>query len=159
MTDARARPATGTGAKGARQPRLKAPAAETTPQAEPKSPRRRRAPTGKRATIVRRMWRTAEAQVRDIEERLLHDAQEPGERERDARMLAVLSRTLRELIAVDEAQRNSATPSDRSCRHDGFRDSETGDSMPRDMDEFRRSLSRKLEALVAEQQDPVSGEP
>ena len=41
------------------------------------------------------------AQVRDIEERLSRHAQQPDDRERDARTLAVLVKTMRELAALD----------------------------------------------------------
>src|SRR5690554_6613245 len=42
---------------------------------------------GDRGAIVARMWRTAEGQVRAVEQRLQSDKQEPAERERDARTL------------------------------------------------------------------------
>jgi transposase-like protein len=57
----------------------------------PRTGRRRRL-SGDRASLVKRIWRTAEAQVRDIEERLLGNAQPPDERERDVRVLAVLGK-------------------------------------------------------------------
>ena len=46
----------------------------------------------------------AEAQVRDIEERLAHHQQQPDDRERDARTLAVLVKTMRELAALDSSR-------------------------------------------------------
>ena len=100
-----------------------------------------------RLALVKRMWRAADAQVREIENRLLSEAPEPIERERDARVLAVLAKTLRELSALEEIKRNKQTvaPAD-------------DDTVPRDMDELRRSLSRKLEALVAEQSSALPGE-
>jgi hypothetical protein len=98
--------------------------------------RRRRRLKGDRVALVARLWRTAEAQVRDIEDRLLRDAQPPDERERDARTLAVLVKTLRELSALDEA---GAPP-----------EAEDDDDGPRDIDEFRRDLARRMDAFVAE---------
>ena len=94
--------------------------------------------SGDRAALVKRMWRAADTQVREIENRLLRDAPEPLERERDARVLAVLAKTLRELSALDETRedKQTVTPVD-------------DDAVPRDMGELRRSLARKLEALVA----------
>jgi hypothetical protein len=94
--------------------------------------------SGNRSALVKRMWRAAEAQVREIENRLLQDSPEPLERERDARVLAVLAKTLRELSALEEIKPNKRTlaPAD-------------DDAVPRNMDELRRSLARKLEALVA----------
>lgn len=58
-----------------------------------------------RRTIVGRMWRTAERQVEEIEERLKAAGLDPGERESNARTLATLARTLRELSAFDEARK------------------------------------------------------
>jgi hypothetical protein len=119
-----------------------------------KSARTLRAPalaqelSGDRAEVVNRMWRAAEAQVRDIEERLLGDAAAPLERERDARVLAVLAKTLRELSALDSAKSKTRelAPAD-------------DDAVPRDMDELRRSLARKLEALIAGRKTDTPGGP
>ena len=44
--------------------------------------RRGRRTRGDRIALVARLWRTAEAQVRDIEERLMRNAQQPDEREK-----------------------------------------------------------------------------
>ena len=96
------------------------------------APRDRRRLSGNREQLVRRLWRTAEAQVRDIEDRLIAAEQEPVERERDARMLAVLVKTLRELAAFDEA--NAAKPASTRT------ESDDDDPVPRDIDEFRREL-------------------
>ena len=60
---------------------------------------------GSRAALVARMWRTAERQVEEIEERLKSAGLEPAEREGNARTLATLARTLRELAAFDEAKK------------------------------------------------------
>src|SRR6202030_3884108 len=55
------------------------------PSPEPvKTPKARRARS--RVALVKSIWRAADAQVRDIEDRLLAAGQEPIERERDARM-------------------------------------------------------------------------
>jgi hypothetical protein len=103
-------------------------------------------PSADRAALVKRLWRAAETQVGEIEQRLARDAAEPLERERDARVLAVLAKTLRELSALDAAQpNNSRAPAD-------------DDAVPRDLDELRRSLSRKLEALVAARAGGIPGE-
>jgi AcrR family transcriptional regulator len=95
------------------------------------------APGAKRAALVKRMWRTAELQVRDIEQRLKHAMPEPLERERDARVLAVLAKTLRELSALDASQQDNQTIAP-----------EDDDPIPRDIDEFRRELARRIHALV-----------
>jgi hypothetical protein len=103
-----------------------------------RSPRRRKL-SGDRVALVSRLWRTAEAQVRDIEERLAHHQQQPDDRERDARTLAVLVKTMRELVALDDIRDGAAAPAD----------SEHDDAAPRDLDEFRRELARRMDAIVA----------
>ena len=97
--------------------------------------------SGDRDRLIRRMWRTAEAQVRDIETRLLAFKSPPDERERDARLLAVLARTLRELAAVDDSARKSKT---------GKQDADDDESAPGNLDDLRRELSQRLGQLVAE---------
>ena len=59
---------------------------------------------GSRAALVSRMWRTAERQVEEIEDRLAVAGLELAERESNARTLAIVAKTLRELAAVDEAR-------------------------------------------------------
>jgi AcrR family transcriptional regulator len=112
----------------------------------PALPRRRvatggkpRAPGGDRTALVARLWRTAERQVREIEQRLARHRQEPDDRERDARVLAVLVKTLRELSALDETKTGDISK-------DATYDDDEG---PRDIDEFRRELARRMDAFVA----------
>ena len=100
--------------------------------------RKRRALMGNRVSLIARLWRTAERQVRDIEDRIARRQQAPDERERDARVLAVLVKTLRELSALDEAHAETATTDMNSDDDDG----------PRDIDEFRRELARQMDAFV-----------
>lgn len=102
-----------------------------------RAPRQRRSPGG-RVALVQRLWRTAETQVRDIEARLARADLVPTERERDARVLAVLVKTLRELTALDDL--NARTKP--AAADDG------ADAAPRDMDEFRRELARRIAAFV-----------
>src|SRR5579871_4761098 len=70
--------------------------------------RRRRQGTQAAATqrdrkeLIQTLWRTAAQQVREIEQRMKAGGQEPSERERDTRLLPVLARTLRELVAHDK---------------------------------------------------------
>jgi hypothetical protein len=99
---------------------------------------RRRRLTGDRAAIVRRIWRTAEAQVRDIEDRLMQSGQPPDARERDARAMAVLVKTIRELSTLDDLKTGDAATTERA-RDD--------DEVPRDINEFRRALAERIEAF------------
>lgn len=103
---------------------------------------------GERKSIIRRVWRTAEAQVREIELRLAQPASEPDERERDARLLAVLVKTLRELSALDAAGRESNKQTEPE-----------DDPVPRDLDEFRRELARKMDAIISRRTDRAAREP
>ena len=102
-----------------------------------------------RRLLVARLWRAADRQVRDIEQRLKGIGEEPPERERDARALAVLVKTLRELAAFDEAHTAAQTRTDPD-------DDDTG---PRDIDDFRRELARKMDALVARRAERAAGKP
>src|SRR4029077_2230047 len=64
---------------------------------------KRRKPLTGRVSLVNRLWRTAERQVCDIEDRLRLNQQQPEERERDARVLAIMVKTLRDLRALRAA--------------------------------------------------------
>ena len=97
---------------------------------------RRRALSGDRISIVKRLWRTAERQVRDIEERLLRNQYAPGERGEDTRLLAIVVKTLRELSVLDDSKGGKATDKDT-----------IDDDGPRDIDEFRRELARRMQAF------------
>jgi hypothetical protein len=102
---------------------------------------------GSRTALVTRMWRTAERQVEEIEDRLAVAGLELAEREGNARVMAIVAKTLRELKAVDEAEtpRKGKKPAD---------DDDTDDDVPRDIDEFRRELARRINALVDSRTGP-----
>src|ERR1044071_152827 len=57
---------------------------------------------GTRMALVTRMMRAAELQLHKVEQRLEAAGYETGEEERNARALAMLARTVRELTAMDE---------------------------------------------------------
>jgi hypothetical protein len=112
-----------------------------------KLPRRRegarmRDRAGSRSALVARMWRTAERQVEEIEDRLAVAGIELAERESNARTLAVVAKTLRELAAVDEADKPRGGT--KQAPDNNIDD----DPVPRDIDEFRRELARRINALV-----------
>jgi len=98
-----------------------------------------------RRRLVDRLWRTASRQVREIEDRLAErdrvggDAGEATEPERDARVLAVLAKTLRELVALDQAKVDAAHHKDASRDDD--------DAAPYDLDVLRRELARRVDIL------------
>jgi AcrR family transcriptional regulator len=116
-------------------------------------PPARRRLSGDRVALVSRLWRTAEAQVREIEERLALNRQQPDERERDARTLAVLVKTLRELSALDDAKDAAKRGTAPQANTDD------DDAGPRDIDEFRRELARRMDAIVAARTADPAGEP
>lgn len=98
--------------------------------------KRRRPLQTSRVSLAARLWRTAEGQVRDIEERLSRPSASPVERERDVRMLGVLVRTMRDLALFDPGQPGEAPPP------------EDDDGMPKDIEEFRVELARRIRGLV-----------
>jgi len=104
-----------------------------------------------RVKLIGRMMRAAERQVKDIEERLEAEGVAPTERESDTRALAVVARTLRELTALDELNRTRRKRAEADRKND--------ESIPRNVDEIRRSLARKLEALIAERNTDLPGAP
>ncbi len=110
---------------------------------------RRREVTGKRrralkaddVSLVNRLLRTAERQVRDIETRLSARDHPPVERERDVRMLASLTRALRDLATLrkqNAAPRGSTTAADNE------------DEVPASIDVLRQELSRRLYAMAGD---------
>jgi hypothetical protein len=109
---------------------------------------------GDRRSLVERMMRSAERQVAEIELRVgapRHD------REKDARMLAVLARAMRELTAVDALNRQleSAAKNPNDTKQAPVVDD---DPPPDDMDEFRNELARRIRAFVESRTDAgVSG--
>jgi hypothetical protein len=109
------------------------------PRRQAKPPRRPRTPVANRKVLVARLWRSATKQVHEVEERLARADQAPPERERDTRVLAVLAKTLRELTALDQAQTN------KTAKKDPPRDDD--DAVPRDLDELRRELARRVDLL------------
>jgi hypothetical protein len=118
-----------------------------TPTPIAKRPAGARHHTGSRAALVARMWRAAERQVEQIEHRLKAAGLELPERESNTRMLATMAKTLRELAAFDEAQkpRGKETPD------------ADDNTVPRNVDDLRRELARKLELFVAGRAHRVPG--
>ena len=102
---------------------------------------------GSRAALVTRMWRTAERQVEEIEDHMAAAGLEIADRESNARMLAIVAKTLRELIAVDEKARVKEATKD-----------DDDDAPPRNIDDLRRALAEKLERFVAGTVGAVPGD-
>jgi hypothetical protein len=94
-----------------------------------------------RKTLVARVSKSIERELFAVEQLLGDNGAPPAhdaETERRARTLASLARTLRELSQLQQADKKQKTNDD--------------DSMPRDVNELRRELARKLDALIADAQ-------
>ena len=104
---------------------------------------RRRVVIGKRrrplqadpVSLANRLWRTVERQARDIQLRLARVGAPIAERERDVRMLALLVKTLRELSAFEAG----------AAKED---ETDDYDHVPRELDDLRQELSRRLDAMA-----------
>ncbi|MBS7698450.1 MULTISPECIES: hypothetical protein [unclassified Chelatococcus] len=86
--------------------------------------------------------------MREVERRLADGKTEPGEREKDARTLAIVVKTLRDLLALeaDEHTVEATAPEE-----------EGGDV--RDLDDFRRELAERIDRLRrARDADAAAGE-
>ncbi|MDQ0506567.1 hypothetical protein [Xanthobacter agilis] len=108
--------------------------------------------TPPRTRLLARLWRAAERQVADIEARVENAAPREGggapprlaaDAEKDARALALIARTVRELVAAEDDAADKP-------RKDA-------DDTVRDLDEFRRELARRLERL--REDDTAPGDP
>lgn len=97
--------------------------------------KRRRPLSADRVSLAARLWRTAERQARDIEERLARPSEATPARERDMRMLSMLVRTLRELSAFDAG----VAPGEGAA---------AAEEAPPDIDALREDLARRLTNLL-----------
>jgi hypothetical protein len=99
-----------------------------------------------RLALVERMMIAAEHQVCAIEVRLTGSGQEPAARERDARTLAVLVKTMQALVALEAMPKPDAMPGKKTITAP---DDDDDDTIPADIDVLRRELSQRLEAMAA----------
>lgn len=100
-----------------------------------------------RPLLIARLWTAAERQVHEIEARLVEAGGDAATLERDARTLAILAKTVRDLMALDAA----ANP--KPDKDDGE------NTPPRNIDAFRRALAQKLEELGALEADDGDSRP
>jgi hypothetical protein len=87
-----------------------------------------------RAALTARLWRAAERQAAEVEARIDMLPRAAGDAERDARVLAVLAKTLRELSAADLAQQEEEADA-------------TQETTPDDLESLRAALSDKLRQI------------
>jgi hypothetical protein len=115
---------------------------------------RRRILKEERLTLVNRMMGAAERQVGEIEQRLAGSGQAIGERERDARTLALLAKTLQSLTALDALHEPKAGRAKTRAPHDN----DDQDTIPASIDALRQELSRRLAGMAGRYPGRVSRE-
>ncbi len=129
-------------------------AAEATPSKKRVRKRAASAPASQnspRHAVIGKLWHTAAQQVETAQKRLSKLEDEPTAPEREAKTLAVLARTLRDLVALDEeanaahqARRKSLAP---------IQPQHPDTDAPRSLDDFRRELTEKLEQLRQDEEN------
>jgi hypothetical protein len=87
-----------------------------------------------RASLTARLWRAAEMQAAEIEARLSAGERPIAESERDARVLAILAKTLRELSSA------SLIPDEEEKEDD--------DATPDDVETLREALAQRLRRIA-----------
>ncbi len=99
-----------------------------------------------RAALAVRIRNVVEREIAAVE-RVLDavGAADGGEAERSARTLASVSRTLREIAALN--QPDEVTPPDEA----------DDDPIPRDIDEFRRELARRIRGFIDVRRNRAAG--
>lgn len=112
------------------------------PATGPKSKRK----TISRKAVVGQLWRAAKRQIDTHEEHLADLPKGTTASEADAKALAVLARTVRELVAIEEPP---------ATRKDKRTDDPAADDL-RHVAQLRQDLARRLEALAAQDADEDS---
>jgi hypothetical protein len=93
-----------------------------------------------RDALIGKLWRAAEKRAVAIEQRISAAAEDDIEGvERDAKVLASLARTMRELIVLEQAAAGAAKST--------LTERDADDEPPRDIDAFRDALADRLESL------------
>ena len=129
---------------GRRAKRTSTARKQSKPDARPRSDTTRR-PVASREALAVRVQRVVERELDAIDSILsVLGAADSTEAERSARTLASLARALKEVMRL--AAPEQATDPDED------------DPMPRDLDEFRRELARRIEALAAEAEGQAPGD-
>ena len=121
-----------------------------------------RHPAFSRKRVVSRLWRTAERQVAEIETRMAGLGDDPQALERDAKILAIIAKTVRDLVALDGEALNAhgRSKSKEQAPAHGSKSAQTDPLLtaepdaaefgPRDIEQFRTELARRLDELRRE---------
>jgi hypothetical protein len=129
---------------GRRAKRTRTARKQPKSQAHPQPDAAKR-PLRSREALAVRVQRVVERELDAIDSILsVLGAADSAEAERSARTLASLARALKEVMRL-------AAPEQAS-------DPDEDDPMPRDLDEFRRELARRIEALAAEAEGQAPGD-
>lgn len=103
-----------------------------------------------RKAVVTRLWRAAQRQLDAHEARLDELPKGAAANESEAKALAVLARTVRELVALD-----ATSPG----QEDKSNDELSPAAGLRHVAELRKELARRLEILAAGEADPAAAPP
>jgi hypothetical protein len=106
----------------------------------PPAAKRKPAPRGRKA-VINKLWKAAQIQLEAHEAHLAELPAGTAASEVDAKTLATLARTVRELVALDSAAAGEGGKSED--------DPSPAEGLRR-VDELRRELARRMERLIAE---------
>jgi len=110
-------------------------------------PQKTKRPPISRKAVVGQLWRAAKRQLDTHEEHLADLPKGAAASEADAKALATLARTVRELVAIEEPQVvKRDKPTDELSAADGLRH----------VAQLRQELARRLEALAGEDASEVA---
>jgi hypothetical protein len=121
-------------------------AADGEPLAEPDQSPADAVTVEKRAALFARAFRAAELQMDSIEAAMKQLCTAPAPFERTARALAMLNRSLRDILALTRADET------------GLPNEADDNSIPRDMDAFRDELACRINALIEARAGGTSGD-
>ena len=106
----------------------------------PPAARRKPAPRGRKA-VIGKLWKAAQTQLEAHEAHLAELPAGTAASEADAKTLATLARTVRELVALDSAAAGEGgKPEDEPSPAEGLRR----------VEELRKELARRMERLIAD---------
>jgi hypothetical protein len=113
---------------------------DSAPPQLPSEPKPKRTTVSRKA-VVGQLWRAAKRQIDTHEEHLADLPKGTTASEADAKALAVLARTVRELVAIEEPP---------AARKDKHTDEPSAADDLRHVAQLRQDLARRLEALAAQ---------
>lgn len=120
------------------------------PAPAPPAVRRKPARSGGRKAVIGKLWKAAQTQLEAHEAHLAELPAGTAASETDAKTLATLARTVRELVALDSAAAGEGGKSeDEPSPAEGLRR----------VEELRSELGRRLAALAAEEAGAAGAPP